>query len=121
MFLFISCLLFYLYYKEKQKNKEIYDINEKNIIKNKEIENKNKDLLNEQKNIQKDIEQKQEMLNQMEQLSRNAFENYADILDIEYNNKEKEYQQSLELLNESYGEIQNKLIAETRSDPTGAR
>lgn len=120
LFICISCLLFYLYYKEKQKNKEIDEINEKNIIKNKEIENKNKILLNEQENIQKSVEQKQEILKQIEQsivkseqISRKAFENYTDILDIEYNNKEQEYQQSLELLNKSYGEIQNKLIAET--------
>lgn len=116
----ISCLLFYLYSKEKQKNKEIFNINEKIIIKNKEIENRNKDLLNEQNDIQKNIEQKQQTLNQIaqsiensEQISKKAFENYIDILDKEYSNKEKEYQQSLELLNESYGEIQNKLIAET--------
>ena len=116
----ISCLLFYLYFKEKQKNKEISSINEKIIIENKEIENRNKDLLNEQNDIQKNIEQKQQTLNQIaqsiensEQISKKAFENYIDILDTEYSNKEKEYQQSLELLNESYGEIQNKLIAET--------
>jgi len=35
------------------------------------------------------------------------------VLDIEYQNKEREYQESLKLLEESYGNIQNKLIAET--------
>lgn len=124
LFLCFSCLLFYLYWKEKQKNKEIYNINEKVIIKNEEIENDNKILLDKQKIIQKEIEQKQDILKHMEesianseQISRKAFENYMDVLDTEYNNKEKEYQESLELLDRNYGDIQNKLIAETRSNP----
>ena len=120
VFLFISCLLFYLYNKEKQKNKEIYSINEEIINKNEKIKNENNILSNQKENIQKDIKQKQQILNQIEetitnseQISKKAFENYIDVLDTEYNNKEKEYQESLELLNKSYGDIQNKLIAET--------
>ena len=121
LFLCFSCLLFYLYWKEKQKNKEIYNINEEVVIKNKEIENDNKILLDKQKIIQKEIKQKQDILKDMEesianseQISRKAFENYIDVLDMEYNNKEREYQESLELLDKSYGDIQNRLIAETR-------
>ena len=59
----------------------------------------------------------EESIANSEQISRKAFENYMDVLDTEYNNKEKEYQESLELLDRSYGDIQNKLIAETRSNP----
>lgn len=121
MFLFISCLLFYLYYKEKQKNKEIYEINENIIIKNKEIEKENDILIKNKNHIQEEIKQKQQTLNQIEQtiinseqISKKAFENYIDVLDMEYNNQEKEYQDALKLLYESYGDIQNKLIAETR-------
>lgn len=120
VFLFISCSLFYLYKKEKQKNKEINEINENIAIKNKEIEKENSVLIDNRKYIQEEIKQKQQILNQIEQtitnseqISKKAFENYIDVLDTEYNNKEKEYQESLKLLNESYGNIQNKLIAET--------
>ena len=49
-----------------------------------------------------------------EDVSRKAFENYANVLDIEYQVKEKEYEKALELLNQSYENIQQQLIAETR-------
>ena len=45
-------------------------------------------------------------------MSRNAFENYMDTLDKEYELKEKEYQAAIDLLNKSYGDIQNKVNAE---------
>ena len=45
-------------------------------------------------------------------MSRNAFENYMDTLDKEYELKEKEYQEAIQLLNDSYKEIQNKVNIE---------
>ena len=128
LILIVEFVLFYLYNKEKNKNKEIYTINQKIQQENQQIENRNLQLIEETKNIQNTIEQKQKILDTLqqsivesEQISKKAFENYIDVLDIDYLNKEKEYQESLNLLNESYQNIQNNLIAETRSNPTRTR
>lgn len=124
----VEFVLFYLYNKEKNKNKEIYTINQKIQQENQQIENRNLQLIEETKDIQNTIEQKQKILDTLqqsliesEQISKKAFENYIDVLDIDYLNKEKEYQESLNLLNESYQNIQNNLIAETRSNPARTR
>lgn len=128
LILIVEFVLFYLYNKEKNKNKEIYTINQKIQQENQQIENRNLQLIEETKDIQNTIEQKQKILDTLqqsivesEQISKKAFENYIDVLDIDYLNKEKEYQESLNLLNESYQNIQNNLIAETRSNPARAR
>ena len=128
LILIVEFVLFYLYNKEKSKNKEIYIINQKIQQENQQIENKNLQLIEETKDIQNTIEQKQKILDTLqqsivesEQISKKAFENYIDVLDIDYLNKEKEYQESLNLLNESYQNIQNNLIAKTRSNPTRTR
>lgn len=127
LILIIEFVLFYLYNQEKNKNKEIYTINQKIQQENQQIENRNLQLIEKTKDIQNIIEQKQKILDTLqqsiaesEQISKKAFENYIDVLDIDYFNKEKEYQESLNLLNESYQNIQNNLIAETRSNPTRA-
>ena len=69
--------------------------------------------------MQKDIENKQKILDNIqksiedsEQVSRNAFEQYMDTLDKEYELKEKEYQEAIQLLDKSDGEIQDKVNAE---------
>lgn len=128
LILIVEFVLFYLYNKEKNKNKEIYTINQKIQQENQQIENRNLQLIEETKDIQNTIEQKQKILDTLqqsliesEQISKKAFENYIDVLDIDYLNKEKEYQESLNLLNESYQNIQNNLIAETRSNPERTR
>ena len=128
LILIVEFVLFYLYNKEKNKNKEIYTINQKIQQENQQIENRNLQLIEETKDIQNTIEQKQKILDTLqqsiaesEQISKKAFENYIDVLDIDYLNKEKEYQESLNLLNESYQNIQNNLIAETRSNPARTR
>lgn len=128
LILIVEFVLFYLYNKEKNKNKETYIINQKIQQENQQIENRNLQLIEETKDIQNTIEQKQKILDTLqqsivesEQISKKAFENYIDVLDIDYLNKEKEYQESLNLLNESYQNIQNNLIAETRSNPARAR
>ena len=128
LILIVEFVLFYLYNKEKNKNKEIYTINQKIQQENQQIENRNLQLIEKTKDIQNVIEQKQKILDTLqqsiaesEQISKKAFENYIDVLDIDYFNKEKEYQESLNLLNESYQNIQNNLIAETRSNPARTR
>ena len=128
LILIIEFVLFYLYNQEKNKNKEIYTINQKIQQENQQIENRNLQLIEKTKDIQNIIEQKQKILDTLqqsiaesEQISKKAFENYIDVLDIDYLNKEKEYQESLNLLNESYQNIQNNLIAETRSNPARTR
>ena len=120
LLIFVNLFLLYLYNKEKNKNKEINSINQKIEEKNKEIENKSLQLIKQAEDLQNKIDWKQKLLNTIQQsaeesaqVSKKAFENYVDVLDIEYQNKEREYQESLKLLEESYGNIQNKLIAET--------
>ena len=117
--LIISGVLFYLYYKEKNKHIEIENINKEIEKENEKIKNENKHLIEKQDYIQKEILNKQDILNNIqksiedsEQVSRNAFEQYMDTLDKEYELKEKEHQEAIQLLDNSYGEIQNKVIAE---------
>ena len=117
--LIISCVLFYLYYKEKNKHIEIETINEKIKRENEKIYKENENLLEKQRLINNFYEQKQKELDiiqksieESEQVSRNAFENYMDTLDKEYELKEKEYQEAIQLLNDSYKEIQNKVNIE---------
>ena len=117
--LIISSVLFYLYYKEKNKHIEIENINKEIEKENEKIKNENKHLIEKQDYIQKEILNKQDILNNIqksiedsEQVSRNAFEQYMDTLDKEYELKEKEHQEAIQLLDNSYGEIQNKVIAE---------
>lgn len=117
--LIVSCVLFYLYYKEKNKHIKIETINEKIKKENEKIYKENENLLEKQRLINSFYEQKQKELDiiqksieESEQVSRNAFENYMDTLDKEYELKEKEYQEAIQLLNDSYKEIQNKVNIE---------
>ena len=119
---FIICIISYLYFKEKRKNKENIIINEKIQQENKQIEKENKKLLEKKDYIQNDIIQKQSILDkiqesiqQSEQITKQAFEHYVDILDTEYKVKEQEYNNSLELLKNSYTTIQNNILAEINS------
>lgn len=117
--LIVSCVLFYLYYKEKNKHIEIETINEEIKRENEKIYKENENLLEKQRLINSFYEQKQKELDiiqksieESEQVSRKAFENYMDTLDKEYELKEKEYHAAIDLLNKSYGDIQNKVNAE---------
>ena len=122
----ICSILWYLYIKEKQENKNIQDINEERIKANEEIEKKNTELLKEQIRIENQIEDKQKQLKiaqdsveNMEEVSKNSFENYCDLLEEQYRAKEEEYKNAEMLLKESYGEIQDEIaesIAQIRSD-----
>lgn len=117
--LIVSCVLFYLYYKEKNKHIEIETINEKIKRENEKIYKENGELTSQSIKLYEDIQYKQSILDktqqwieESEQVSRNAFENYMDTLDKEYELKEKEYYAAIDLLNKSYGDIQNKVNAE---------
>ena len=77
---------------EERINHLKYDINEKQ-----------KELSNLQLNVTQSLDNQKE-------LSQKAFENYCEVLVKNYEEKEKEYQDSLTLLSDSYTEIQTKLL-----------
>ena len=104
----ISCLLFYLYYKEKNKHIEIEQINEN-------IRKENKLIENTYNQKQKALARIQETIDNAEHISQKAFENYVDVLDKEYEKKEQEQEAAINLLKESYINIQNEILAEIGS------
>lgn len=119
--LIISCVLFIYIYKYKSKintiNKDIENENyilqlhnqnlkEKENEINCSIKNKMQELNDLSQSIEKDFENKKA-------LSHKAFENYCDVLDNNYKEKEKEYQESLSLLGVSYEKYQLNLLRET--------
>lgn len=55
----------------------------------------------------------EETLNKQKDMSKKAFENYCDLLDTDYQNKEKEYDILCNNLYNAYAQKQDKLIAET--------
>lgn len=62
--------------------------------------------------MQNNIEEKQKVLHEIQEISRKAFEQYADSLEKEYKEKEQEHAQSIKLLNQSYDNIQSNILAE---------
>lgn len=119
-FLIIAVIsLFALYINEKTKNKEIEQINEKKKKENEKINNENEKLLEKQKELnayysekQNDLNRIQETINNANEVSRKAFENYNDLLDKEYDAKEEDFNVSVQLLEDSYAEIQAEKLAE---------
>lgn len=119
LLLFLCCWLYYLYIKEKEKNKEIDEINQEIKKENEKIYTENENLLEKQRLInsiynqkQEELSKIQETINESQERSQKAFENYAEILDEEYKTKEKEYNESIQLLNDSYSNIQNRINGE---------
>ncbi len=111
-------LLFILYINERNKNKEIDNINTEIKEENKKIDNENQILKERKENIEKEIEARQNTLdniqntiNNANEVSRQAFVNYNDLLDKEYDAKEEDFNTSVQLLEESYAEIQGELLA----------
>lgn len=106
-----------LYNKEKNKNKDILDINIERKKINEEIDNENKRLIEKRNELninylekQQELDKIQNTINNANEVSRQAFLNYSDLLDKEYDNREKEFKNSVALLEKSYAEIQsNKL------------
>jgi len=94
---------------------------DKNILeKNENLKRESNILENEIKCLNKSKEEKNNELLQIEQITNNmntavqkAFTEYCDSLDKEYIITEKEYDEAINTLKQSYNELQNKLIAET--------
>ena len=110
-------ILFTLYFQEKNKNKDIEEINNKTKEENIKIQKDNENLLEKQKELNAHYEEKQNELNKIQEtinnaneVSRQAFLNYSDLLDKEYDNKEQEFQSAVNLLNDSYAEIQGETL-----------
>ena len=55
----------------------------------------------------------QQNIEQAEEISQRAFANYCDVLDKDYLDKEQDINNNIKILNESYNNLQDKLIAET--------
>lgn len=115
---FIICItLQIIIILKKHKHIEI----DKNILeKNENLKRESNILENEIKCLNKSKEEKNNELLQIEQITNNmntavqkAFTEYCDSLDKEYITTEKEYDEAINTLKQSYNELQNKLIAET--------
>ena len=117
--LLLCIFLFYLYSKEKTKTKEIDKINEDIRNENKKIFQENENLLEKQKLIKSLYNQKQEevksineTIEKSQQISKKAFENYAEVLSKSYKEKEEEYDNLIEILENSYKSTQDKILLE---------
>ena len=84
-----------------------------------QIEDQRKDvqaineLIKEESTKLKDLEQNVVLVsNTQKELSQNAFENYCEILNKSYQEKEEEYNKHITLLKESYADIQAEINAE---------
>lgn len=118
-FIISSCFFCYLYCKEKNKNINIEKINEEKRKENKKIDDENQQLLLKKEMIEQQCEIKERELNQvqnhinnMQNVSQQAFEKYNDILDDAYITKEKDYDAAVQLLQKSYDVKQDNIIAE---------
>jgi hypothetical protein len=117
----LSCILLLYTYKYKSN---INTINKNIANENYILDLQNQTLKNKEKEIEQNIKIKIQELNDIsksiennfetkENLSRKAFENYCDLLDNHYKEKEKEYQEHLSLLGTSYEKYQLNLIEKT--------
>lgn len=120
IFTIISIFILIHSYKYKNNIKQI-NIDIENHNKSLEIQNNN--LILKEKEIQSNIEHQintlneinktiENNLNNQKSTSRKAFENYCDLLDIEYQNKEKEYNLLCNNLQNAYAQKQDKLLKE---------
>ena len=118
----------------KRKTKEIHTINaeidEVNRLKEErceELEQQIKNKLNDIEKIEDKQKEKKQQLDDLQQnvtstidsqkkLSQVAFENYCETLLKSYDEKEKEYQDSLSLLQNSYSQEQLKLLEDLEKE-----
>lgn len=121
--LIICCIwLYYLYKKEKNRKDKIEEIN-KEIYKEKEkLTNDIEKLNNKKENLQEQIENEEcnlktlkNSLDNSTEINRKAFENYNEILNQQYEKAEQEQEAAINLLNESFANVQNELLAEIGS------
>lgn len=115
--------IFYCYFIYK-KSKEIDKINYNVALENKSLEVRHKSLSEEIVFMEMKFKNLVDELNTINQtidnsfesrkeLSKKAFENYCNVLDNSYKEKEIEYNESISLLETSYENYQNKLMRET--------
>ena len=108
----------------KIRNDEIEKQNREIAEENIKVAKKNQELNNIQKSLDNSISLKREQLNDIqstitssqqarEELSRKAFENYCEVLEKQYEDREAEYNLQKELLEESYSNRQLELMRET--------
>lgn len=109
-----------------QLSKHTHEINNSidkaNQEKEKELEKNIQEIENLKKNISDKRQQLEEIqkdvtitIDNQKKLSQEAFQNYCDILLKSYDEKEKEYQDSIDLLNDSYYQQQSKIIDELQN------
>lgn len=124
--IFIIIILFYLFWKEHNKNIEQININTEKEKENKKLEDKNNRLLEEQRILEdalvqkrKEIRETRDSITKTTEISKYALEQYNDALDNSYKQKEQEYDEATLLLKKSYNQIQDNLnaeIAQTQKD-----
>lgn len=91
-----------LYNINKEKNDKEFYYSQQIKSLNNSIEDKQKQLDNLQQNVTKSIDAQK-------QLSQSAFENYCEILIKSYDEKEKEYESSIQILKDNYSILQEQI------------
>lgn len=114
--------------QEVEKQNEEIDTHNKYLLKENSELNKLKEelqitinsLIDRKNDISSTVDDKQTELNNIlnqinnqQVLSKDAFENYCEILEKQYKTEEKDYEESKELLRKSYEDLQLKFIKET--------
>lgn len=105
-------IFYYLYTVEKNKNIKVEQKNEQIEQENEILSNINKQLKEKQLFLNQEINEKQNILKQSEAISHQAFETYCDILELNYQEKEKEYIESAALLTQSYETKQTEILSQ---------
>lgn len=62
------------------------------------------------------INNAKKVLDSQQDISKKAFENYCNILEKDYEDKEKEYNQNIQLLNDSYSKQQEKILSKIEEE-----
>ena len=111
----LFCILLFKKFKINEINKNIEIENEK-LLKDKEI------IINEIKILNKTKEEKQIDLDKINEITSNmnaaahdAFTQYQDSLNAEYENAEADHDEAIEILRKSYDELQDILMLKVKS------
>ena len=110
LILILICIIGFLSYKLNQHTKEENEIQYRNkqILKeNNELENKQNILKNQITELNYQLSCASDSTQKIKEISRNSLEDYSKLLEKTYEQKEEEYNESVELLKKSYGEIQD--------------
>lgn len=121
LFLFLILLLSYYIYKIKKQLKIKIQKNEQTKILNDKIKKQNEVLTKEQVLLKNNIERYNEELFKlqkqilhMEETSKNAFQEYNQLLENNYKNTDEEYDFYIKKLQESYNNIQEQKTQEIK-------